>query len=170
MARVRGRAIFRFQPAQGTYRTISQLSRAAKEMRTVLLREMRADSPEVVTIFEEYAPYDFMERDDYHLADHISVAISTLGRITAEVRAEAISPENRFDYLDVTRFGHRGTLTPRHRRWMKWTDGIETHYAKETAGYHPSSDWVEDAQPEADRAVADIAERAGRVIYTRLLT
>lgn len=169
MARSRGRAVFKFEPAQGTFRTVRDLSRAAREMRSLMVRELRAASPEVVAIFEEYAPYDFMERDDYHLSEHITAALSTAGRIRVTIRVAAISPESGFDYLDVTRFGHRGTIKPRHKRWLKWSDGIETFFAKETAGHHPTSDWVEDAQPEAERVTDDVAERVGRVIYTRLL-
>lgn len=165
----RGTAVFRYQPAQTIRTTARDLSAAARELRSLMLREMRSSAPEVQAIFEDYAPYDVQERDDFHMQEHIEVVIATAGRIRANVQVLARSPESGFDYLDVTRFGHRGRLVAKRGRFLKWSDGTDTHWARETAGHHPRSDWVEDAGPEVDVEADLVADRIGRVVYTRLL-
>lgn len=165
----KGTAVFRFQPAQGIHRTAVGLDKAARDLRSIMLREIREFAPEIAVIFEDYAPYDFDERDDYHMADHIEVAIATAGRIRATVQVAARDPATGFDYLDVTRFGHRGRIRRKNKSWLKWSNGSETFFARETAGHHPRSDWVEDARPEVEVETDRIAAHLGRTVYTRVL-
>lgn len=163
-----GRAIFRYED-QTAKRVAGKLATAARRMRSILLAEMRQATPELAEPFFVMSPYDFDERDSYHMQDHISVSVAARGRVEATVKIEAISPESGFDYLDVTRFGNRGSLRPRTSRFLKWQAGGETHFARETEGFHPATDWVADAQPDAEARAADVAARAGRAVYTRLL-
>lgn len=163
------KATFRYEAGPSVNQTARGLRDAAREMRRLILATMRANEAELREPFESFAPYDAEERDSYHMQDHITVTVAAAGRIQATVKVEAISPESGFDYLDVTRYGHRGTLTPRRGTFLKWTSGGVTYYARETAGHHPATDWVEDAEPAAEQAAGDIADRVGRVVYTRLL-
>jgi hypothetical protein len=165
-----GSAIFRVTPAQGARRTARKLDRAARALRSTLIAELRDHvEPKVQTIFSMAAPYDFDERDDVHLADELDARIATAGQIRLTVNSPVRSPKG-FAYTDVTRFGHRGPLIAKGPGPMRWKDAGGWHAAYMTAGHHPPSDWVEDAQPEAERVVADAADRLGRTIYTRLLT
>jgi hypothetical protein len=163
------RAIFKYEDVTAR-RVAGELSRKTKQMRRVLLAEMRASAPELTEPFETYALYDLDERDDYHMRDHVTATVAAAGRITTTIRIDAISPESGYDYLDVTRFGHRGTLRAKRTRFLRWEDAEGLHFARETAGFHPPTDWVEDAQPVAEQVAGDVAERAGRAVYTRLLT
>lgn len=165
----KGTMIFRAQTL-GATRAARDLSRAARRMRTEMVREFRDHADELTIPFVAAAPYDIQERDDYHLVDHIKASVSSAGRVQAIVTAEAISPGSGFDYLDVTRFGHRGTIRARSGGFLKFPglDG-QPIFAKETAGSHPGSDWVADAQPEGDAIAGELADRIGRAVVTRVL-
>lgn len=166
----RGRAVYRAQPAQGSIaRTVRQLSAAAAGMRRLMIQEMRAAEPRFEAVFEEFAPFDQDERDDMHLVDHIDARTDISGRVQTTVYVTARSPSG-FDYLDVTRFGHRGPLRPRQAEYLRWRDGTGWHRALETRGHHPGRDWTEDAAREAEVEADDVADRVGRVVYTRLLS
>lgn len=165
-----GKAIYRAQPAQGAIRkTVRQLSAAAAGMRRVMVSEMRASEMRLEAAFEEHAPYDYDERDDEHLVDNIDARTDVRGRVVTTVYVTARSPSG-FDYLDVTRFGHRRPLRPRQAQYLRWRDGAGWHRALETRGFHPDRDWTVDAAREADSEADDIADRVGRVVYTRLLS
>jgi len=165
-----GSAIFRVQPAQGAKRAARELSKTARELRSVLSAELRSNvEPEIQTIFAEAAPYDHDERDDIHLVDELDARLATAGQIRLTVHSPVRSPKG-FAYTDVTRFGHRGPLVAKGPGPMRWKDASGWHAAYQTAGHHPPTDWVEDAAPAAEAVVADAADRLGRTIYTRLLT
>lgn len=170
MAKTRGTAVFRYQPSQGIFRTAAQMSRAARELRNVIIREMRGSQDDVQDTFESRAPYDSDERDSYHLRDHIEARLFVAGRVRVTVYATAKDPRNGFDYLDITRKGHRGPIRPKRAPLLRWRAGGRSFTAKETAGSHPDSDWVEEALPEAEQIAEDVADRVGRVVYTRLLS
>jgi len=136
-----------------------------------MVREFRETlSAELTAIFREAAPYDYDERDDTHLQEELDVRLATAGQVRLTVHSPVRDPRSGFAYTDVTRFGHRGVLRPRKAKLLRWKDASGWHAAKETAGHHPASDWVQDARPEADRAVAEAADRLGRSISTRLLS
>jgi len=152
----------------GARRAGQQMSRAAREMRSVILAEMRAEEGELKSPFEVWAPYDHDERDSYHLRDNITVTISSRNTIEADVKVRAVSPENGFDYLDVTRFG-RGPIVKKGPGYLRWVDGSGVHYAKSVGPWSPGGDWVAEAAPFAEQVAAGIVDRVGRAIYTRLL-
>lgn len=153
----------------GAPRAARDLSRAARNLRREMVTLMRASGDELAAPFKAAAPFDVEERDSYHMRDHITVKVSGAGLPHAEVDVQAISPENGFDYLAVTRFGHRGTIRVKRAKYLRWVQQGEVMYAKETAGWHPAGDWVEDAMPEAEAVADALADRIGRTVYTRLL-
>lgn len=159
-----GTAVFRVTQA-GTRQLARQMSTAAREMRAVVLAEFRAHvEPELEAVFAEHAP-----EDTGALKDNLEVRISTAGRIRATVHSTVRDPSTGFAYTDVTRFGHRGTIKPRRAKTLRFFRYGRYFNLSETAGHHPSHDWVEEAQPEADRLAGETADRVGRTIYTRLL-
>lgn len=173
MARPGGTAIYRYQPAQGRpgpRGEATTMGRVAREMRPIMIREMEQSKAEIIDIFETFAPYDLDERDDFHMSDHIEVELGTVGRVRSTVSILARDPSSGFDYLNITRFGHRGTIKPKRKRWLRWEAPPGTvHFAKETKGHHPETDWVEEASVVAESEADDLSDRIGRVIYTRIL-
>ena len=71
-----------------------------------------------------------------------------------------------FDYVGVTRFGHRGMIVPRadrgpasvvptkrdrqvgHLAALRFMYKGRVTYARSTKGFHPTTDWVDKATPE----------------------
>jgi hypothetical protein len=167
---MRGSAIFRVQPAQGTVlRPVRKLRAAGQAIRPILLAEMRRAEPRLLEVFQSFAPYDADERDDTHLREELDAKLATGGRIRITVESPVRDPRSGYAYTGVTRFGHRGRLVARSGGFLRWEDASGWHIARSTAGHHPASDWVEDARPSAEDVASDAAERAGRVVYTRLL-
>lgn len=165
-----GSAIFRIQPAQGTVlRPVRKIRSAARAIRPILIAEMRSAEPRLLEAFQSFAPYDADERDSTHLQDELDAKLATGGRIRITVESPVRDPRSGYAYTGVTRFGHSGRIVAKSGGLLRWRDGSGWHAAHSTAGHHPSSDWVEDARPDAERVAADAAERAGRVVYTRLL-
>jgi hypothetical protein len=98
------------------------------------------------------------------------------------VEVEARNPETGFDYVRITRFGHRTfRIVPRrpfaasvvatrrgrsrgHQAALRWvqTDGT-TIYRRSSRGFHPAKDWAHDALPQikvrAQRRMGTLARR-----------
>lgn len=163
-----GTAVFQAQTL-GAPRVAEKLSSGARELRGIIMDELRHAAPELVGTFQHHAPYDYEERDAYHMRDNIEVDVRDLGRAELLVRVEAISPESGYDYLEVTRFGHEGPIFPVSRKWLKWTSAGRVRFAKVSAGSHPAFDWVQAAEYESDIILGDISDRVGRQISTRVL-
>lgn len=163
-----GDAIFTAQTL-GADRPSKKLSAGARELRGIILQEFEHASPQMSEVFAHHAPYDFDERDDYHMSEHVEAQVADTGRATMTVRIDAISPESGYNYLGVTRFGHAGPITADPPNRLRWVSGGVTHFARRTAGHHPASDWVENAQFEAEIIAGDIRDRVGREISTRVL-
>jgi hypothetical protein len=103
---------------------------------------------------------------------------------TVEITVFARNPLTGYDYVGVTRFGHRMefiTPTVRSRATVLATGRRRAHgrraalrfvvggrvvYAKRVRGFKPASDWAEDAMPE----IKDSADRAMRRIGKRIVT
>lgn len=93
------------------------------------------------------------------------------------VKAIAKNPASGFDYVRITRFGHavariypkdtgaRVLATGKARAGaLKFTIGGRTIFASSVAGYHPASDWAQDAFPEVSSAARTVAGRLGHRI------
>lgn len=99
----------------------------------------------------------------------------------AVVTADAKNPETGYDYVGVTRFGHKvARIEPRsdraeatvlasgkkratgHKAALRFTIGGRTLYRHSVAAYHPDSDWAEDAMPEVEAEAQIVVSRLGR--------
>lgn len=104
------------------------------------------------------------------------------------VKDEARNPTSGYDYVGVTRFGHKvARIYPKHRfsafvmaskqrrksqrtqgrAALRFTIGGRVVYAASVAGYHPDSDWAEDALPEVQALAQAVATRLGHTIEAR---
>lgn len=94
----------------------------------------------------------------------------------------AKNPETGYDYIGVTRFGHRvARIFPKHsasnastlasgkrkQGALRFSIGGRVLYRASVAGYHPASDWARDALPEVEVAAQGVATRLGRKIESR---
>lgn len=140
-----------------------------RQIQDEIIREFRTLARVAEDVYRSFAP-----EDSGRLRDTIDARVflgnASMPRIT--VFARALDPTNNFDYLDVTRFGHRRTfLEPRRARMLK------VHYAgRDRAGEGPyvlrpnvsgavvASDWVEDAERVVEADFDAAASRLGRTI------
>jgi hypothetical protein len=96
------------------------------------------------------------------------------------VKDEAKNPATGFDYVRITRFGHAvARIFPKHAAAstlangkaragaLRFTIGGRVLFRASVAGYHPASDWAEDAFPEVAAAAQTVASRLGRKIEAR---
>lgn len=124
-------------------------------------------APRLTRVFRSFAPHR-TGRLERGLRARVS---SRGGRIGVEVESTAVSDEG-FPYLRITRFGHRTKrIVPRHRGahgrpGALAFDGI---VVRSTRGYHPSHDWVEDAQRAAESALDAAQREVGRQIQRKAL-
>lgn len=100
---------------------------------------------------------------------------------TIAVTAEARDPETGFDYLRVTRFGHRkARIRPTRRKSpasvistrggratgraaaLRLMIGGRVVYRRTVPGFRPKSDWAERAMPQIRQRAAHVATRLGR--------
>ena len=117
---------------------------------------------------DELAPYDYEERDSYHLQDNIDAEMAGGGGMRITVYAEAVSPENGFDYLDVTRFG-RGPTHAQTAKKMRWPGPGGWIFRTAAGPWSPGSDWVTDAAYRTDRYLDDAEEEIAREIERQIL-
>jgi hypothetical protein len=104
------------------------------------------------------------------------------------VRDEAKNPASGYDYVGVTRFGHkvsrlypaqrfaafvlatkgrRKTSRTSHPPALRFVIGGKVLYRASVAAYHPDHDWAEEALPEVGAAAQGVATRLGRRIEAR---
>lgn len=83
------------------------------------------------------------------------------GNPSLVVTAEAKNPETGFDYVGVTRFGHRVS-----RIYPKQAKALRTPWGPRMSvrGFRPATDWRDDALP----AVRELTRLAGARISRRL--
>lgn len=94
----------------------------------------------------------------------------------------AKNPETGYDYIGVTRFGHRvARIFPKHtaasastlasgksrKGALRFSVNGRVMYRASVAGYHPASDWATDALPEVQVAAQAVATRLGHKIVSR---
>lgn len=96
------------------------------------------------------------------------------------VKDEARNPASGYDYVGVTRFGHKAArIYPKHtpavslangksrRGALRFVIGGRVVYAASVAGYHPASDWADDAMPEVQAEAQSVASRLGARVEAR---
>lgn len=89
--------------------------------------------------------------------------------LSATVRVTARDPESGFDYVPVTRFGHRtARIVPKHGRALKMNVGGQTIFRASSRGFHPKSDWGVKGNPQIERRAAGHAAKAARRIEQRI--
>lgn len=95
---------------------------------------------------------------------------------------EAKNPKTGYDYVGVTRFGHRGMIVPRPGREaasvlatgsrrasgrnaaLRFVIGGRVVYRRSTKGFHPVTDWAAEALPEIQRSTDQIMGKLARKI------
>lgn len=89
---------------------------------------------------------------------------------TVQVFAKAVDPRTGVDYTGVTRFGHRpGPILPIKARALRWWDkGGKKFIAASSPGYHPDTDWAEEAEALVQARVSDQLEDFGEDIMERI--
>lgn len=107
---------------------------------------------------------------------------SDLSGAAVIVTDEARNPETGYDYIGVTRFGHKvARIYPKHSSsnasslatgkqkhgMLRFVIGGRVLYRASVAGYHPASDWATDALPEVEVEAQAVATRLGRKIESR---
>lgn len=147
----------------------SAFTQDQRQVQDEIIREFRTLARHAEDVYRSFAP-----EDSGRLRDSIDARVF-LGNASAPqvtVYARALDPTNNFDYLDVTRFGHRRTfIEPRRARMLK------VHYAgRDRSGDGPyvlrphvsgavvASDWVEDAEHVVAADFDAAASRLGRTI------
>lgn len=110
---------------------------------------------------------------------------SRLAGKTVVVEAEARNPQSGYDYVAVTRFGHKGEIKPLDprppamvtathkpratgsRAALRFVIGGRVFYRHKTMGYHPSRDWAQSALPEIEVEAQRVVTRLGKTIEAR---
>lgn len=138
--------------------------RIERHMRDELEDEFRDEAEDVL---RERAPV-LTSR----LHDGISARPYSGGRIGFEVTAEAVDPRTGFDYVGVTRIGHRRRwIYPKHASRIAFFSLYIDRWvnAARVRGHQPASDWVEDSMPALRSLAAEHSRSLARRIETRLL-
>ena len=183
MATIRVKA----QPV-GVDRVVRQFSLAAAHLPVDTLEAQRELGRASEVVFAAFAPHK-----TWRLIRGIS-SVSEGSVVT--VKDEARNPSSGYDYVGVTRFGHKvARIYPKHRAAahviatrkrregetvthghdefalghpaLRFTIGGRVLYRASVAGYHPASDWAEDALPEVNAEADAVASRLGRTIESR---
>lgn len=88
-----------------------------------------------------------------------------------DITATAVDPETGFDYVAVTRFGHRmSTIQPKDNLVLKlnFIGGFWT-FAPQVKGYNPTFDWAEEALEASQSIARNEARRISQRLELRLL-
>jgi hypothetical protein len=146
----------------GAGRAAAVLRRTGASIRQDMDLEMRSLGERLETVFAVAAPKGRTGR----LSRGIRSVPSPGG---FAIRADAQNPETGYDYVGVTRFGHRAAwIVPRQARALRFFIGRRMVFARRVRGYRPASDWVEDALPAVRAEEMAAVTRLGRRIDSRL--
>jgi hypothetical protein len=156
----------------GAERVVRRFLTAADRLKEDTLEGQRELGRLSEVIFAAHAP---------HLTGRLIRGISSSvlgGRVI--VKDEARNPETGYDYVGVTRFGHKvARIYPKHaaasnlamgkakKGALRFTIGGRTLYRGSVAGYHPAQDWADEALPEVQGAAQTVASRLGNRIEAR---
>lgn len=157
---------------EGAGPVAASFDRAQRRLQDSIITEFRYLGRVVNQAFADAAP-----RGSGRTADNVSARVffgqASEPRIT--VRTRSIDPVSGYNYLDVTRYGHRSlAIVPRRRRGLTihghrsevTGDGPSVVRAHAT-GSRPASDWVQDAYRAVGLELDDAQHRLARGI-TRL--
>jgi hypothetical protein len=85
------------------------------------------------------------------------------------VEAHARNPETGYDYVGVTRFGHKvSIIRPKRAKALRIPLAGGTIFRKFSRGFHPATDWAEDALPEIETEAEAVAFRLGKTLEARI--
>lgn len=165
----RGKAVIRAS-VRGARRKGHGLSRAGRAVQTEILDEFAGNlAPTATKATRGFAPHR-----SGRLERSIKARVRSYGgRIILEVLAGPRSDDG-FDYLDVTRFGHKQAIIfPKRAKAIAFIpSGAPSGKAIVRAwvrGYKPDHDWVELVYEEMQHAMDDAARHLARRIDRRLL-
>lgn len=125
---------------------------------TTLRRSQRQLADGAVTVYRRHAP---------RRTGRLSRGIRVIGGGNAlTVRADAKNAETGYDYVGVTRKGHRvRVIRPRRARALKIQLAGGVIFRASAKGFRPRSDWAQDARPgvlrEGQTAQRDLSRRIG---------
>lgn len=145
------------------------LSRAGRVIQGALLDEFGLLAPEATRITREFAP-----SNTGRSARTIKARVRSYGgRITLELHADFVNPDTGYDFLRVTRFGHRvAFIFPRNAKALRFVPrgapGGKPIFRMFVRGYHPKRDWVEQAHAVVGDRLGQVSDRVGRQVATRL--
>lgn len=176
MAR-RGTDVFRIS-VRGAGRAARSFTRMQRQTQDEIVAELRQFGEEARVLFVGAAP-----RDTEQLRERIT-AVPFFGRAARPRVSIRVRPDleghqgdkiDGFDYLDVTRRGHRSrTIEPRQARALKVH--VEGHrnaeifeFRASVPGARVTVDWVVPAAERAERLADAAQRRLGRRIERRVL-
>lgn len=167
--------LVRIELVGGGRRPAQRIEAGARKLPRLILDEFRELTTKLRPIYVSHAPSDrgFAGGIRGRLNVKLAFNVPSAPRIT--VRATARDPETGFSYLRVSRYGHRKLLI-----FPKRAKALAVHYAGHrnphiiawrpyVEGYHPDSDWVEDATREAEVEFDRVATRLGREIDAQVI-
>lgn len=146
----------------GADRGARRLLEGARTLREEMRRAVGALAEDAELIFAAHAL-----RRSGRLARGMSSRVS--GTV-ALVRADARNPESGYDYVGVTRFGHRvRRIYPRRARALRipLPDG-RVIFRRSVRGFRPRGDWAQRALPDIHREAERAARRLGIRLEARL--
>jgi hypothetical protein len=154
---------------EGAGPVASAFTRTERATQDATIREVRRLGRVFEDVYRTHAP-----DDSGRLRGSIRAApfFNDPSQPRTSIYAYARDPKNGYDYLPVTRFGHRVlTIVPKVKRALTvHADGRDLagegpyFLAPSVRGYHPFTDWVEDAEREAILETSDSTRRLGREI------
>jgi len=98
------------------------------------------------------------------------IGVRKAGRAVVEITVSAVDPDTGFNYVAVSRFGHRvTTIQPVTANILKLNlyGGFWT-FAPEVKGYRPKYDWVEEAFYSAQEVAETHAHKLSQRLDLRL--
>lgn len=147
----------------------AEFDQDARQVQDAIIREFRTIARHAEDVYRSFAP-----EDSGRLRESVDARVFLGNASTPQITvyARALDPTNNFDYLDVTRWGHRRTfIEPQRARMLK------VHYAgRDRAGDGPyvlrpnvsgvvqPVDWVEEAEQVVEADFDAAASRLGRTI------
>ncbi|WP_297776463.1 hypothetical protein [Mycobacterium sp.] len=144
-------------------------TRTERAAQDATIREVRRLGRVLEDTYREHAP-----EDSGRVRGSIRAApfFNDPSQPRTSIYAYARDPKNGYDYLPVTRFGHRVlAIVPKVKRALTvHADGRDLagdgpyFLAPVVSGYHPFTDWVDDAEQQAVAETADSTRRLGREI------
>lgn len=140
----------------------------AREIRAAITRTGRELEKMLPTIYRRYVPRD---TGDLERSLEARVAFRREG---VRVRVLGGAVRDGFDYLDVTRFGHRQRViaAKKGRRlavhWAGRASSETVIFAGSVKGYRPRRDWVEAAGDQADRFIDTVTSSLDSRVTTIL--